>query len=1383
MNRRKGVGDSSDDESEGEMNVSATSQAPIDRASSAEPSTSSRTPPRNSNRANSDSEESSEGEGDAMSDDSSEEGSEDDEEEIAKVRDGFIVDSDAESDEDASKSRRRRRRKKRAREAEDIQLDEDDLDVIGVAKPEQTESRFKRLKLAGSEKSKGLSNMFNDEEEEEAPRRAGEFDDFIEADEFSEDEVEALRREEEREIGQRRSVKKPGLSMLGDLANLDEDKLSEIYDVFGDGEMYDWALANEEEGDAVVEEDVQLTDVFEPSELAARMLTAEDNKIRVEDMPERYQILRQRLKHAYDLDPEEYADKKDWIGNKIANQKKVDGDMIVYTKQAVSSVVDFISKENLEVPFIWHHRKDFIFHFSTPDADAVRTQLLSLNDLWEILALDMDYHALIERKKAAQTLAKQISEVNPDSLTVFNQLETHAFSCVEFQDIIEYLQFQFSSVLKTQKRHMRFGLYERIRQSSSMEIVEAIGCKADDIAKILLSDSNDSVLQQDTPALSPTEVAEATSGNLVDAELYVGAALSVHPLIRKFFRQQFEAAKVDIIVTDDGKKKITSNSPFADLKYSCNWTLQELRDQPALYLRMLRAEEQGLLIVRAQYPHYKTTLYSRFARVLGASISEQSSSDNPWSDLRGRVAKNVSRTLVPIVARNVLESLRADCVRSLRSRVREAFKQRLDQAPYKPAGYVLGTVARVMCISAGEGASNDAVLATVVDEDGHVAESVKLGDLRNSNFGEKLIDAVKSSRPDVVGIAGFTSTTFRLYEEVRKYIVEQSQLKAGPEDAEAPLQVVWVNDEVARLFRNSKRAVEEFPDLVPNARYCVAGARYLQGPLYEYAQLDEAQLRSLPLHPDQYLLSNEDFNWATETAYVDFVCLDGVDINLAVRQPYKAAVLPYVAGLGPRKAQGMIQAILSRVGGGRLVNRTQLVTSEITTSTVFMNCASFFKIPWSSSPEDDADFLDSTRTHPEDYELARKMCADALELDEEDVIAFEGSHSGGVVVKLLNEDSEGRKLDELILEEYAKELSRTFKQQKRITLEQIRSEIQDAYAEKRDRLHVLTSDEVFTMLTGETKSSFQIGSVVSGTVRRVTGRQLVMNLSGGIHGVAESGNISDDRSVPINQQFAPGQAVQAVLISVDYGRLFAIASTSASAVKQALKMLEQKEIMSIDKQHWNFEAQDRDSQSAQRKAEQQQRQMRVIKHPLFRSFSAKEAEDYLAPLQRGDLVIRPSSRGTDHLVVTWKVSEQIYQHIDVKELDKPNEYALGRTLQVGPYKYTDLDELILMHVQSMSRKIDEITASDKFQKGNRKDVERWLKAYTNARPTQSVYAFCFDHRRPGYLLLCYMLGANEPIKELHVRVLPNAYELLGHAYPDVLGLTNGFKMMVQRSRV
>lgn len=1415
MNRRKGVGDSSDDEAELSDQHTASSR---DQQSNP--------PPASGDERSDGSGDEGSGE-DAREADSSESES-DDEDELAKVQEGFIAsDSESESGSDSRQARKRRRRKrKRPSPDEPIELDEDDLDVLGANTGAQ-ESRFKRLKRAGSAKRGGLDSIFDDndesdedvnsnsrterrprhdESEEETPRpkpraqsksKQSEFDDFIEADEFSEDEAEELRRAEEREIGQQRNPPGRGLALLGDISGLDEEKLSEIYDVFGDGEMYDWALAGEDELDTQLanadQDEVQLGDVFEPVELAVRMLLPADNAIRVEDVPERYQLLRQRLTHPYTLDDDVYSEKQAWIAEKLLAKKDLSMNLADLTKDAVYSVINFVSKENLEIPFIWHHRQDFLVHFSSSESSAVKTQLLSLDDLWFVLDMDIAFHAVLDRKMAAKSLADQISQSETENAYScgldYEELSVNAKTSTEFQDLIEYMQFAYCAAMKSQKRHLRYGQFERIKQSNSKQLIDDLACSPKAFAELLSTfvlnsdletldlDSVDPLLQP-ISHVSPFEAEEKCEGRLDDAVNYVSTALSVHPTVKRFFRNYFTLrAKIDLVVTDDGRKKITANSPFADLKYSCNWTLAELKERPALFLRMLRAMEQGLVIVRAQYPHYKQSLYASFARLLGAGEA------NEWSKLRAQVAKSVSRQIVPQISRQLLETLRSECVSSLRFKVRRAFAQKLNQAPFKPPGYVLGTVPRAMCISFGEGQHTDAVLAAVVDEDGHVSECVKLGDLRTAGFSEQLVQATRSARPDVVGVLGFTPHAHKLLDDVRRALVDEARLMAGPEDAEMPLQVVWVNDEVARLYRNSAKAADEFPDLVPNARYCVAGARYLQGPLYEYAQLDDAQLRSLAIHPDQDFLSLDEFRWATETAYVDYVCLDGVDINQAVRQPYRAAVLPYIAGLGPRKAQGIVQSVLARAQGGRLVNRTELITGEMTTSTVFMNCASFLKIAWSSRPEDEADYLDSTRVHPEDYELARKMCADALELDEEDVLAVEESQAGGVVVKLLDDDGEGRKLDELILEAYAKELEKTFKQRKRVTLEQIRLEIQDAYAEKRGVLHLLSPEEVFTMLSGETKQTFQTGSVVSGTVRRVTGRQLMLTLSSGIDAVAESGSISDDRSIPLNQQFSQGQAVQAVILTVDYTRFFAITNTKASVVSDALKKLEYLAASERDPAHWNFEAERRDTQLAQRRAEQRQRQLRVIKHPLFRPFSAKEAEAYLAPLQRGDLVIRPSSKGPDHLVVTWKVSEQIYQHIDVQELDKPNEYALGRTLQVGPYKYTDLDELILMHVQALVRKVDEITASEKFQKGNRKDVERWLQAYTHARPTQSVYAFCFDHRRPGYILLSYMLGANQPIRDLHVRILPNGYELLRNQYPDVLSLTNGFKMMVQRARV
>ena len=52
---------------------------------------------------------------------------------------------------------------------------------------------------------------------------------------------------------------------------------------------------------------------------------------------------------------------------------------------------------------------------------------------------------------------------------------------------------------------------------------------------------------------------------------------------------------------------------------------------------------------------------------------------------------------------------------------------------------------------------------------------------------------------------------------------------------------------------------------------------------------------------------------AFERSLVDVVNKVGVDINRAVNEPYFAYTLPYVAGLGPRKAQALVKKIAAMV--------------------------------------------------------------------------------------------------------------------------------------------------------------------------------------------------------------------------------------------------------------------------------------------------------------------------------------------------------------------------------------------------------------------------------------------------------------------------------------
>lgn len=83
----------------------------------------------------------------------------------------------------------------------------------------------------------------------------------------------------------------------------------DIEDIFGDGSDYAFALQEmnlgggvDRYGDYVDDDDdkmnrkkeVKLTDLYEPAEIARRLLTEEDEVIRMKDLPERFQVKKKR---------------------------------------------------------------------------------------------------------------------------------------------------------------------------------------------------------------------------------------------------------------------------------------------------------------------------------------------------------------------------------------------------------------------------------------------------------------------------------------------------------------------------------------------------------------------------------------------------------------------------------------------------------------------------------------------------------------------------------------------------------------------------------------------------------------------------------------------------------------------------------------------------------------------------------------------------------------------------------------------------------------------------------------------------------------------------------------------------------------------------------
>lgn len=322
------------------------------------------------------------------------------------------------------------------------------------------------------------------------------------------------------------------------------------------------------------------------------------------------------------------------------------------------------------------------------------------------------------------------------------------------------------------------------------------------------------------------------------------------------------------------------------------------------------------------------------------------------------------------------------------------------------------------------------------------------------------------------------------------------------------------------------------------------------------------------------------------------------------------------------------------------------------TTKIFLNAASFLRItqdpssrPSKNRHDDEivSDPLDDTRIHPEDYELARKMATDALELDEEDV---HDEHPSHVVTTIINDKDNVKKLSELNLDEFAISLYEANNDQKRHTLNLIRDELIKPYAEIRDKFRLPTSWDVVTMLSGETPKTLRIGLIVSTQVVRTKGLTVFTRLDSGLEGVITPEYLSDSPLSNAADVVAKGQTIPGVILDlkfdVEQDSCTVELSSRPSDVHSGDSVF--RRVRTDD--HWDHTRYDKDREVlARKKRAEVDRTRRVIKHPNFHNFNTSQAEAYLEKQQRGDVVIRPSSKGINHLAVTWKVDDKLYQHI------------------------------------------------------------------------------------------------------------------------------------------
>ncbi|KIY43359.1 hypothetical protein FISHEDRAFT_53087 [Fistulina hepatica ATCC 64428] len=1374
-------------------------------------------------------------------DDSSEEG-DDDEEEARKIREGFIVDEDEEEEEEKHDQRRKRRKKHhRHRQRDDDILEDDDLELL----EENTGTSFKknrltRLRRASPQPTQALVSS-DDDLDDEGDARTGvdleriwdddrggrdDEDDFDEEDDFIEyddeddggalDEEARERRRKEREQ-ERLERKRRARVVIPELAGIDANAWEEIHDVFGDGREYDWAL----EEDVLEDEyerpkgDISYQEVFEPSEIRARMLTEDDDLIRQADTPERMQLVTSTLAHDSSLalhaplPEEELEEAAMWVISRLPSRLRdhlVEGGSSSNLGTPLIEAVAFVLKslfiDEMEVPYIWLHKRDYLGVFDANDA-AARLDL-GLPDLWRIYNLGLKYRALSERKKALDAVYQRYG-VHDE---YFEEDLMGALKSVEMvADATEWLTMKHKDQRLEEdvhgdeepkmKKPSRISAYEVAKKGMVGRLARGFGIEPSQVVSNYTSSMT--VHYPNDLDINPIAYAEQflTEGMhslclaqaiLASARMIMSTELGKDPILREEIRKLFkDNSLVSVRPTERGITKIDEHHPYYVFKYLDHKPINEFLESTQ-FLHILAAEADHLVTVAIELqPDQKAT----FERRLNEAIMSDAFGETAkaWNEERVRIVHEVlEHHLLSAGAKWAKEYIREEEEDLVSARCSALLRERIDIAPWCPRGSDLGATPTVLALSWGKGdPQRDAITVVFLDEEGRLREHTNIDNLADPSLRTEFIDLVSRREPDVIVISGFSIATLKLSEKVKKLLHAGTRPESEVSAQDKPafdIPVIYGYDDVARIYQHSKRAEEEFSTLTQIARYCVGLARYTQNPLNEFAALG-ADITAIAFEEeDQHLVPREKLLAEFERALVDTVNKIGVDINRAVTDDYYQMLLPFVCGLGPRKAQVLIKKIVAK--GGSLVNRNQFVKGGLLTTKVFLNAAAFLKITAEDArhnkkrrdaemEEDAPDPLDGTRVHPEDYDLARKMATDALELDEEDVHDEHPSH----VINLIMQDTESEhKLSELNLDEFANSLLRANQDRKRHTLNLIRGELVHPFAEKRRPFPPMMDWEVVTMLSGETDHTLKIGLIVSVMVTHVTREQVFVQLDSGIEGFISAQYIADDAVDKLQNAIVRRQTLSAVIIEVRF-------SLQNDHIRVSLSS-RQSDVGGGDNQfrrvrpdtYFNHAADTKDREILQRKKHAEvDRTRRVIKHPNFHNFSSSQAEAFLAKQQRGDVVIRPSSKGVNHLAVTWKVDDQLYQHIDVTEPNAdPTGQTVGGLIVDKNHTYSDLDELIVNHVQAMARKVEELMMHERFKPGKEDDLHIFLKNQLMANPAKSMYGFTLNRKRPGHFNLCFLANKNAAVQTWPVRVTPEAYYLFEAAAVGVPELCDAFKV-------
>eukprot|EP00743_Colponemidia_sp_Colp-15_P007289 GILK01007872.1.p1 GENE.GILK01007872.1~~GILK01007872.1.p1 ORF type:complete len:1816 (-),score=424.36 GILK01007872.1:186-5633(-) len=912
---------------------------------------------------------------------------------------------------------------------------------------------------------------------------------------------------------------------------------------------------------------------------------------------------------------------------------------------------------------------------------------------------------------------------------------------------------------------------------------------------------------------------------------FVAKEISCEPKLRQYIRRVYmDKVTVTTAPTSVGKKELDVFHPSYRVKNFFQMPTSQFTGD--LYLDLEQCEERALITVRFELP----TDYSGEDRILQElekaylfeGPEDPESISIQWNVIRKEILRAcLSIFLYPLFEREVRHRLLEDAKDYVAKQAAQTLKTVINAGPYRPKRRTKYDTdesdsdsdadsdsdgggkrrkktkkkdrksrderkekerrARVLaCMVDTDGSALPKTYLVMLDRDGEVVDHLVLSFLfarsgdyasvtersRHSTDWSKLKQFMVEQEPHavVIGANGMRVNEFK--KNVRNLAIELAADAAGNEDAiENAAWVTWGEVEVPRVFANSKRGAKMYPDYPPLLRQAISLGRKMQDPLAETLGLaldkERTGLLSLNLHPLQHRVGDAKLLDAFSAVAQQVTASVGVDINRILAHPHLAGPLQFVSGLGPRKAAHLLQT-LSR-SGRSLEMRLELMTLRYMETSVYTNAAGFIKVKLERAyvgSEEEVDVLDSTRIHPESYELATKIAGDALEAEDD-------NDQNSWVEQVMRSPE---KLNDLDLQAFADHLASRGTPNMKIVLDFIVQELQHPFADPRPPYEDIPMERLFYMLTGETPSTFRVGSIVPVSITKKNRGGFFVRLDNGVRGFVKNGDFSDHLSPDQVADYEPEEVhMLGRVISIEMADFKANLTLKSSDLRNHRAYVDMHsfgEYFLHSKEDME-EAEPKEDKTAKSK-KTKAFVPRSINHPLFHNWSMRKTLQHLADKDQGEAVVRPSSKGTSNLTLTWKFYDDSYVHVDIEEKSRDkNTTTIGKKLVINGREYADLDELSARYVERCATYARDMMEHEKFTDVGVTELEAKAKADKAAAPKRIWYQVTIDPRYPGYFLLCVM--PHDTFRIEYIKVVPEGYRFRTITHRSPLELFNWWK--------